>query len=73
MEIVSSVLENRVESVLVETDSESGDVESTFPVKHGEAMEMFDKCLSWVQQQPEASSYSTSMLLSLRELAAKKR
>ena len=27
--------------------------------KHGEAMEMFDKCLSWLQQQLEASSYNT--------------
>ncbi len=41
-------------------DSES-DIkqESTCHVKHGEAMEMSDKCLSWLQQQLEASSYNT--------------
>lgn len=46
---------------MVKTDLESEDqVESTCHAKHGEAIEMFDKCL-WFQQQPEASSYNASM------------
>ena len=34
---------------------------------------MFDKCLDWLQQQPEATPYNTSVLMSLKEIAAKKR
>ena len=73
--IVSHVLNSQEQAVSPETDSETEDLEAlpACSVKHKEAMEMFDKCLSWLQHQPEASSYNTSVLLSLRELAAKKR
>ena len=37
------------------------------------AMGMFDECLTWHQQQPEANSYTTAVLRDLRELAARKR
>ena len=45
----------------------------TCPVSNGEAMKMFEKHLTWLQHQPEASPYNTSVLPSLKELAAKKR
>ena len=73
--ILSHVLNSQEQAVSPETDSETEDLESLPPcsVKHKVAMEMFDKCLSWLQHQLEASSYNTSVLLSLQELAAKKR
>ena len=34
---------------------------------------MFDKCLAWLRQQEEASTYNLTCLKELRELAARKR
>ena len=42
-------------------------------MSHQAAVEMFDKCTDWLHSQPEATPYNTSVLLSLKELAAKKR
>ena len=42
-------------------------------ISHKDAMVMFDKCLTWLQCQPEATPYNVSALLSLREIAANKR
>ncbi|XP_065834220.1 jerky protein homolog-like [Oscarella lobularis] len=50
-----------------EPDSEE---ETDLPcsVSHSRAMSMFDECLTWLQQQPEATSYTTAVLRDLREL-----
>ena len=42
-------------------------------ISHDEAMDMFDKCLKWLQQQDEANVYNTNVLYELQEMAAKKR
>ena len=34
---------------------------------------MFDKCLEWLRQQEEASTYNLTCLKELHELAARKR
>jgi len=55
-------------------ECEESDEESDVPilpvVSHRNAMEMLDKCLTWLHAQPEATS---SVLLLLKELAANKR
>ena len=43
------------------------------PVSNAEAMNMLDKCLTWLRWQPEASLANTSTLVQLREMAAVKR
>ena len=43
-------------------------IETTYPVSHVTAMDM----LGWLEHQPEATPYNTSMLTFLKELAAQK-
>ena len=43
------------------------------PVSHSQAASMFDKCLTWLEYQQEASAYNTSVLRELRTLASEKR
>ncbi len=43
------------------------------PVSHSQAASMFDKCMAWLEHQPEASAYNTSVLRELRTLASEKR
>lgn len=43
------------------------------PISNAEAARMFDRCLTWLRSQPEASMANTSTLVQLRELAAEKR
>ena len=55
------------------TNSDSEAEESEPPpcsIKHKEAIDVLDKCLTWLHQ-PEAASQNTH-LVSLRELAAQK-
>ena len=47
--------------------------ESIHVISHQEAMDMFDKCLTWLQCQPETTPHNTGVLLSLKEIVAKKR
>ena len=42
------------------------------PVLNAEAMNMLDRCLTWLCWQPEASLANTSTLVQLREMAAVK-
>ena len=39
---------------------------------HGAAADMFDKCLQWLEHQPEASLYNVTTLFELRSLAVTK-
>ena len=32
-------------------------------IKHKEAMDMLDKCFTWLQHQPEAISYNTNFFI----------
>ena len=43
------------------------------PVSNVDAMDMFDKCLTWLRWQPEASLSNTAILVQMREMAASKR
>ena len=42
------------------------------PVIHSEAASIFDKCLTWFKNQPEANQYNNSTLRSLHILAVRK-
>ena len=43
------------------------------PISHKDAKEMLDKCRTWLQYKPEASVHNTNVLLSLKDIVAKKR
>ena len=60
--------------ISIESDEECDDDISIIEpvISNKDAVEMLDKCLSWLQSQPEATPYNTSFLLSLKELAANK-
>jgi len=56
-----------------EQDSDSEDSLAPSQVSHSTAIQLFDGCLQWLQQQKEASVYNVGVLQDLRDLAAKKR
>lgn len=56
-----------------EDDSEDKEEQLVCPVSHSQAASMFDKCMAWLEHQPEASAYNTSVLRELRTLASEKR
>ena len=66
-EIISSVIQQ------TEADESGDDGEVATKITHALAVQMFDGCIEWLQQQEEASLYNISILNELRELAAKKR
>ena len=46
---------------------------SACPVSKKEAVQLFEKCIVWLQHQPKSTVYSTTtLLMSLKDLAAKK-
>lgn len=51
-------------------DDEMGEV---CPITHGAAADMFDKCLKWLEHQPEASLYNVTTLHEMRSLAVTKK
>ena len=54
-------------------DGDPSEISTTEPaISHRDAVEMFDKCITWLQCQPEAMPHHTSVLLSLKEIAANK-
>lgn len=58
-----------------EADSEEEEEEESTkcPVSNSNAAHYFEQCLIWMEHQPEASVYNTSVLRELRSLAANKR
>ena len=56
-----------------EDEDEDDEVEEICPITHGTAADMFDKCLQWLEHQPEASLYNVTTLRELRSLAVTKR
>ena len=71
-----------IEHVLRQSDMEQDLIESDVKdelenvvdcISHKTAIEMLDKCITWLHCQPEATPYNTSVLISLKEMAAKKR
>ena len=57
-----------------EEENETSEEPSKCPVSHSEAARMFkfEQCLSWLEYQPEASAYNTSVLRQLHTLSASK-
>ena len=52
-----------------EDEDEDDEVEEMCPITHGAAADMLDKCLQWLEHQPEASLYNVTTLRELRSLA----
>ena len=81
---VMNIRTNKVDLVSAAEDKEWNEEEDTdkntehstqkekCPVSHAEAMQMFDRCLTWLRFQSEASISNTSTLVRFRELAAEK-
>ena len=55
-----------------EDDSET-EQHSTCPITNSQAAHMFEKCLTWLEYQPEANECNVCTLRQLRALAARKR
>ena len=72
-EICETVISQSCSEEKEEEEEEDGGGVRQCPVTHSEAASMFDKCLTWLQHQPEANQYNTSTLRSLHILAAQKR
>ena len=56
-----------------EEDNSEADIAPPCTVSKAEAMSMFDKCLTWLRHQPQATVANNSTLAFLRELAAERR
>ena len=56
-----------------EIDDDEDEPDVGCPITHAQAMKIFENCITWLQHQPEASAYSTSVLIQLKDMAAKKR
>ena len=54
-------------------DGESEELNSTCPISNSHAAHMLEKCLVWLEHQPEANEYNVCTLRQLRALAARKR
>lgn len=55
-------------------DGDDGeDDEEPCPVSNSDAAKMFDRCLAWLEHQPEATVCNTAVLRELHALAARKR
>jgi len=64
--------ENAGEDDVDQDDDDKSGVEGC-PITHGAAADMLDKCLKWLEFQPEANLYNLTTLRELRSLAVKKR
>ena len=56
-----------------ESDAEEAVSQPTCPVSNSQAAHMLEKCLTWLEHQPEANQYNVCTLRGLRALAARKR
>ena len=54
-------------------DEEEDEKEEECQISNSDAARMFERGLSWLEHQPEATVYNTSVLRELHALAAKKR
>ena len=66
----SESLEPQLDS---EEENDNSEEVSKCPVSHSAAAHMFEQCLTWLEYQPEASAYNTSVLWQLQALSASKR
>ena len=56
-----------------EDEDEEDDEEEKCTVSNSQAAYMFEQCLAWLEFQPEASVYNTTLLQELHSLASTKR
>ena len=68
-ELVSKSDENEVHS----NDDDSEEEDECPRVSNSDAIHMFEQCLTWLEQQPEATIYNTTVLRELHSLATSKR
>ena len=61
------------QEVVDSEESEDDDDSAKCPITHSDAARMFEWCLSWLEQQPEATTQNTTLLRELHILASKKR
>ena len=54
-------------------DEESEEKEDACPVSNSKAAYCFEQCLTWLEHQPEATAYNTTVLRELQSLASNKR
>ena len=75
-EIIVEVTSELTQDISDETDSATeplGDSScASVSISHGEAVKMFDSCITWLQLQEEASPHNLSVLRDIRDIAAKK-
>ena len=57
----------------IDSEVDHDQEEQPCPISHSKAAEMFEQCLTWIEHQPEASVYNTSLLRELHSLASQKR
>ena len=72
-EICEAVTQEGLRNDEVNEGEDEDEVEVICPITHGAAADMFDKCLHWLQHQPEASLYNVTTLCKLRSLAITER
>ena len=73
-EICDMVSKDEVEEpVDSEEEEEVQEEESRCPVSNSDAAHYFEQCMLWLEHQPEASVYNTSVLRQLQSLVANKR
>ena len=73
VEYVQQCVQNEDQSDADDDEDDDDDTIVACPIRNTEAMHMFGKCLIGLRHQEETSTYNTSILLSLKNLAAKKR
>ena len=56
----------------VDSDVEDEPEEAVNCISHKTAMEILDKCITWLHCQLETTPYNTGVLLSFKEIAANK-
>ena len=73
-QIVEEVQQLHSHSILPDETESEEECESVVhcPINIAEAMFALDTALNWLQHQPEASTYNTSVLYFLRDVAVKK-
>ena len=61
------------EQIDLDSDVEDEPEEAVNYISHKTIMEMLDKCITWLYCQSKTTPYNTGVLLSFKEIAAKKR
>lgn len=72
-EICDMVTNKAPEEAVDSEDEEEEEDQNVCPVSNSDAAHYFQQCLTWLERQPEASVYNTTLLRELQSLASNKR